>query len=154
MMLQTDTTKNRPASRLEGFSALSSPTRERDLARPEQRNELAIDDTLAASFPASDPPGWNPGRAGTGSIVTVREPATHDRPTATRPENGAGQWDVIEVSRLYDSERTIFQTLTSMVGAIAAGMVVPIAILLVGLPVALGVRAMLEVLQWLMPAIR
>jgi hypothetical protein len=29
----------------------------------EQQEELAMDDALAASFPASDPPAWNPGVA-------------------------------------------------------------------------------------------
>ena len=150
-MVETNATTYGAALPLDGFggaSPLHLPTRGRDAAPPKQQSELAIDDTLAASFPASDPPGWNPGLAGTGSIDTVPEPAAHARPMAAR-DPGAGYWDVIEVSRPYDSERTAFQTLTSMVGAVAVALVVPFAILLVGLPVALGGRGLLEALQWL-----
>src|SRR5688572_22944563 len=41
----------------------SMATDERVAVRHQQQSEPAIDDALAASFPASDPPAWNPGTA-------------------------------------------------------------------------------------------
>lgn len=41
----------------------------------DQLSEVAMDDTLAASFPASDPPAWNPGVAHPGVVENERTPA-------------------------------------------------------------------------------
>ncbi len=88
--------------------------------------EQALDEVLADSFPASDPPSWNPGMA--------------------RPDPGGR--DVIDVSRSR-RERTLFQALTSLAGAGGIALLVPFAILLVGLPVAVSVRGVLAAVGWL-----
>ena len=43
--------------------------------------------------------------------------------------------------------------LLSLAGVAGIALLVPFAVLLVGIPVALGVRALLEVLQWLLSAV-
>src|SRR5690348_2012064 len=98
----------------------------------------ALDDVLAASFPASDPPSWMPGMA---------RPA----PEVTRD---TGTSDVIDVSRPDDSERTFAQALVSFAGAAGVGLLVPVGILLVGIPVALGVRGLIEAAEWLRTVVR
>jgi hypothetical protein len=65
-MLQTNTTTYQtglPFRRLEAPAAADVRSNEHVVVRREQQEELAIDDALAASFPASDPPAWNPGVA-------------------------------------------------------------------------------------------
>ena len=61
---------------------------------------------------------------------------------------------VIDMSRPYGSQRTLLQALTSFAGAAGLALLAPFAILLVGLPIALAVRGLLEVLLWLVPALR
>ena len=65
----------------------------------------------------------------------------------------AGFWDAIEVSHRYDSERTLRQALTSLTGAVGIALLLPFAILLVGLPIVLAVRGLLELLAWLFATI-
>jgi hypothetical protein len=58
----------------------------------------AIDDTLAATFPASDPPAWTPG---------IARPAPDPPTVGNRPaqdETSGGQADAIDTSRRTDSE--------------------------------------------------
>jgi hypothetical protein len=85
----------------------------------ERRNPLAaeraIDDALADSFPASDPPSWNAG--------------------VTRPEPVAS-WRFIDA-------------LISFAGAAGVALLVPFAILLVGLPAVLAIRGLIEAIGWL-----
>jgi len=57
------------------------------------------------------------------------------------------------VWRPYDSVRAPLQALVSVAGAAGIALLVPFAILLVGLPIALTVRGLLEVVRWLFPAI-
>jgi hypothetical protein len=47
---------------------------------------------------------------------------------------------------------TLVQSLLSLSGAVGLALLVPFAILLVGLPVALAVRGLLEVVLWLFRA--
>jgi hypothetical protein len=60
---------------------------------------------------------------------------------------------VIGMSHRYGSERTLLQALISLAAAAGIALLVPFAILLVGLPIALVARGLLEVLVWLSAAI-
>jgi hypothetical protein len=106
--------------------------------------ERAIDDVLRDSFPASDPPSWNPGIAR--PDPSVHEPA-EDTPTI-EVRAGAGAIDIIDVSRPH-VERTFVQALVSLAGASAISLTVPFVVLLIGLPFALAVRGLLEAIAWL-----
>ena len=108
----------------------------------------AIDDVLAGTFPASDPPAWTPGIA---RLAPEAAPRPVDKNTRHDRANGA---DVIDVSRPPDSTRTFARALVSLTGAIGVVLLVPVAILAVGTPVALGVRGVLELAERLAAILR
>lgn len=156
-MLQANTTTYPSGSALNVLDAPSSrhrPTDEHAAVRRERQSELAIDDALAGSFPASDPPAWNPGMARPIPVDTSRNRVNNRRPSVARDETAPGAPGAIDPSRPYRSERTVLQVLISLVGAVGIALLVPFAILLVGLPIALAVRGLLEALALLFAAIR
>ncbi|MQA31528.1 MAG: hypothetical protein GEU82_17110 [Luteitalea sp.] len=106
--------------------------------------ERAMDEVLAESFPASDPPSWNPG-------VARPDPVGHGGHVGRRaaPSDLVTGADIIDVSRPGRRERTFLEGLVSLAGAGGIALLVPVAILLVGLPVALAVRGLLETISWL-----
>jgi hypothetical protein len=119
-----------------------------DVTRTRQRlaAERAIDDVLKDSFPASDPPSWNPGVARPDPSVRER---VEDAPTEIRA--GAEAIGIIDVSRPH-GERTLVQALVSFTGAAAISLTVPFVVLLIGLPFALAIRGLLEAIAWLFGA--
>ena len=114
-------------------------------ARQRLAVERRIDDVLADSFPASDPPSWNPGVARPDPVVS---PFGHEVALAAASTADTGRASRgVDVSR--SAERTFVQGLVSFAGASGIALLVPFAILLVGLPVVLAVRGVLEVIGWL-----
>ena len=110
--------------------------------------EQAMDQVLADSFPASDPPSWNPG-------IALLDPAggleRHAERSESIPDTAAstGASEIIDVSRPTRAGRTFLQGLVSLAGASSIALLVPFAILMVGLPIALSIRGVLELFGWL-----
>lgn len=110
--------------------------------------EQAVDATLADSFPASDPPSWNPGLARPSPALGSARHAEHSEPVVGG-EARTSAFDIIDVSRPSGADRTFLQGLVSLAGAAGIALLVPFSILLVGLPVVVAVRGVLEVIGWL-----
>jgi hypothetical protein len=110
--------------------------------------ERAIDDVLADSFPASDPPSWNPGitRLHFDGDLAHRESGQTARTDPGQIGNGFS--DVIDVFRPTRGGRTFLQGLVSLAGAAGIGLAFPFVILLIGLPIALFVRGLIEAVGW------
>jgi hypothetical protein len=112
--------------------------------------ERAVDSVLADSFPASDPPSWTLGI----TPPQLEHPATSDK--AVAPDDNrvalAGA-NVIDVSKPTTHERTFLKGVISLAGAAGIALLVPFVILLIGTPVALGVRGVVEAASWLVALI-
>ena len=107
--------------------------------------ERALDEVLADSFPASDPPSWNTGiirPQPAGSFASGSVPGQH-------AEKSVRMGDVIDVSRPADGDRTFLHTVVSVVGAAGLALLAGIGILLAGLPIVLVVRGLVEAAGWL-----
>jgi hypothetical protein len=108
--------------------------------------ERAVDQVLADSFPASDPPSWTPGVA--------RPPSSGDTESAESTDETAlenGDRDRVRRDGISHpvTKRTFLQGLVSLAGAAGIALLVPFAILLIGLPIALVVRGLAEAVGWL-----
>jgi hypothetical protein len=109
--------------------------------------ESAVDSVLADSFPASDPPSWtlgitHPPPEGQATNVEITL-APDARRAALVREN------MIAVSRL-SGGRTFLKGLVSLAGAAGLVLLLPFAILLIGLPIAFAVRGVAEMASWLL----
>jgi hypothetical protein len=109
--------------------------------------ERALDEVLADSFPASDPPSWNQGIArpepiGYSTSETLLDESAVDEGPAVRG-------GVIDVSRPTSSERTLMDhALISVSAAAGIAFLVVVTMLLIGLPIALLVRGLIEAGGW------
>jgi hypothetical protein len=109
-----------------------------------------IDDVLGHTFPASDPPAWSTGiarpapRTGAAAYSGGAEDAANGlRAPAPRhaPPQGA-------------PERTFAQAFVSLLGAAGIGLLFPVVILAVGVPLALAGRGVFAAAQWLLALVR
>ena len=112
--------------------------------------ERAIDDVFADSFPASDPPSWNPGITRLHFDGDLAHRASGQIPRTDAGERVNGLSDVVDVSRPTRGGRTFLQGLVSLAGAAGIALAVPFVILLIGMPIALAVRGLLEAVGWVL----
>ena len=107
--------------------------------------ERALDQILADSFPASDPPSWNSG-------IIRPQPAVHLASgfvAAPDADRSLRMVDVIGISRPTPGVRSFLQALVTLFGAAGFALLFGVAILLVGLPIVLILRGVLEAIGWL-----
>lgn len=97
--------------------------------------ERELDQALAGSFPASDPPPWTFG---------VSSPESLPRRDIPTPE--AAATDVVIAA----GEAYGYRRFASVAEAIGITSLVPLAILLVGVPIALLLRGLAEAVVWLL----
>jgi hypothetical protein len=115
-------------------------------------SERAVDQALADSFPASDPPPW--------TLGVVYAPSEFHAiaglprfSTASVRDEGAPPPDPVKDVIILDggsrARRTPIQWLMTLAGVMGLVLLVPFAILIIGLPVALAVRGIVEAVTWL-----
>lgn len=118
--------------------------------RAQYAAEPALDQVLADSFPASDPPSWTPGVARPGSPGQNLSAESRDGSAVESGDRALAEIDVADRSLLRRTGRTFLQGLASLAGAAGIALLVPFVILLIGLPVALAVGAVAEAIGWLL----
>ena len=118
------------------------------------RTERIVDNALAASFPASGPPPWTAGLARPRPVPTTS--SARDTEKARLRRDPYFQWTASrkETRGRNGSDVSLLQVLGSGVAAGGLVMLLPFVILLVGMPIALGVRALLGILLWVFPGMR
>jgi hypothetical protein len=128
-------------------SIVDSVGEESDQRRRRLVAEQALDQVLADSFPASDPPSWNPGIALLNPVVGVEPQAERSKRIANMSALTSTP-EIIDVTRRSGAVRTFLHGIVSLAGAIGIALLIPLAILLVGVPIALAVRGALELFSW------
>jgi hypothetical protein len=106
--------------------------------------EQAVDRTLADSFPASDPPSWTSGITRPDPIGYAVSVSPAAGATLEDDLTQAVTTDVVDVSRPDHRQEPFVRGLISLPGAVGIGVLTPFVKFLIGLPVALAVRGMVE----------
>jgi hypothetical protein len=110
--------------------------------------ESAVDSVLADSFPASDPPSWTLGIA---HPPPERQATNVERVLAPDARRAVPVRDnVTAVPRPSGDGRTFLKGLVSLAGAVGLVLLLPFALLLIGIPIAFAVRGVAEVASWLL----
>jgi hypothetical protein len=104
--------------------------------------ERKVDDVLADSFPASDPPPWTLGRAPASPVDST------DVESADTTRDNAPAWSSLTTVVVAGGQKTARQWLATVVGGVAAAMMIPLGILLIGIPIAVATRTLIEVAAW------
>lgn len=115
--------------------------------------ECALDQILADSFPASDPPSWTLGVARPEPVRRASSVEARDGDAARGDHREPGRIAILDVSLPRDTGRPFLRALASLAGAAGIALLVPFVILLVGSPVALAVRGIAEAIGWLLARI-
>jgi hypothetical protein len=121
--------------------------------RADADRESALDQVLADSFPASDPPPWTLGVARRDSNPDAIAPLSRSVADSARADVAGPRAlvnDVVILGGGSRGPRTSIQRLATLAGGMGVALLVPVAILVVGLPVVLLVRGIVEAITWLM----
>ena len=115
--------------------------------------ERTLDQILADSFPASDPPSWTLGVSRPEAVRRASSVEARAGDGAKGDHREPGRIDILNVSLPRDTGRPFLRALASLAGAAGLALLVPVVILLVGVPVALAARGIVEAIGWLLSRI-
>jgi hypothetical protein len=115
----------------------------------EATTERALDEVLADSFPASDPPSWNSGITRLEPIARLAKSRTAGDVIPSAAASAAPRIGVLDLSLPSQNDGAFMSTVRSLAAAIGLVLLVPFVFLLVGLPIVLLVRGLIEAIGWL-----